>query len=258
MQIRRFFLFSILIVSSVVSFSQDDLSGIDWDLIDPMPIRLRAKIISAGDGMAVPYAHVINNRTHGGTTSNSGGYFTLDMLNVDSLVISTMGFSKQVIHVPPTYNQDSILTIIIRPIVFGIREVTVEGEKQKVNLDGIPVGMPVDIDPELRGDAFNEKPPLLVAFFNPLSFWQYHLSKKEIRKRKVRRAMALEKNWEMHSRNYNKEMVIKLTGMNEQQTETFMIWFNAQNVLAYTSNEYQVRSSIREYFEIYKSEGLLK
>jgi len=64
--------------------------------------------------------------------------------------------------------------------------------------------------------------------------------------------MALERNWEMHSRNYNKEVVKMLTGLNDEEADEFMVWFNSQNVLPYTSTEYQVRASIREYFEIYK------
>jgi hypothetical protein len=37
----------------------------------------------------------------------------------------------------------------------------------------------------------------------------------------------------------------------------FMIWFNSLDVLPYTSTEYEVRSAIVEYFEIYKLEGRL-
>jgi len=43
-----------------------------------------------------------------------------------------------------------------------------------------------------------------------------------------------------------------LTGLNDEEADEFMVWFNSQNVLPYTSTEYQVRASIREYFEIYK------
>jgi hypothetical protein len=110
----------------------------------------------------------------------------------------------------------------------------------------------------LRGDAFNDKPPLLAAIFNPLSYWQYFLSQREKEKREVREAMSLEKNWEMHSRNYNKEMVKILTGLNDQQAEEFMIWFNARKVLPYTSNEYEVRAAIRAYFDLYKKQKNLK
>ena len=49
-------------------------------------------------------------------------------------------------------------------------------------------------------------------------------------------------------------MVMKLTGLNENQADTFMIWFNAQDVLPYTASEYQVRASIIQYFNLYKTD----
>ena len=226
--------------------------------IDPILVKLQARIISLGDGMPVPYAHVINNRTHSGTTSNSSGIFTMDILNVDSLVISAMGFGRQTVRIPPRYTGDTILVIPIKPINYAIGEVKVTGEKAKVNMDGIPQGKPVDIDPQLRGDAFQEKPPVLAAFFNPVSYWQYYLSHREKQKRKARESIALEKNWEMHSKNYNKKMVMMLTGLNESQADDFMIWFNARDILPYTATEYEVRAAIRENFLIYVRERGLK
>jgi hypothetical protein len=176
------------------------------------------------------------------------------MLNIDTLVISAMGFKAGSVRIPRFHSQDNTLLIYLEPIVYPLQEVQVSGDKQKVNMDGIPIGKQVDIAPELRGDAFNEKPPVIAAFFNPMSYWQYYLGKKEIQKRKVREAMALEKNWEMHSKNYNKEMVKLLTGLNDSQADEFMVWFNAQNVLPYTATEYEVRASIREYYLIYMME----
>lgn len=222
---------------------------------DPVPIRLQGKIISMGDNIPVPYAHIINNRTHSGTTSNAGGFFTLEMLNIDSIVVSSMGYFTESFNIPYNYNQDSIFIIKIRPIRFSIGEVTIEGERIKANTDALPEGQVSDIDLELRGDAFNEKPPVLAALFNPLSFMQYYMSNKEKEKRKVREAMLLEQYWELHSQNYNKEIVMSLTGLNETEADDFMIWFNSLSVLPYTATEYEVRAAIKNYFEIYKLEN---
>jgi len=95
---------------------------------------------------------------------------------------------------------------------------------------------------------------LLAALFNPVSYWQYYLSRREIRKRDVREAMLLERNWEMHSKNYNKEIVTKLTGLNETEADSFIVWFNSQNVLPYTATEYEIRAAIIHYFEMYRQQ----
>ena len=224
-------------------------SGMDED---PILVRMKAKLVSAGDSMPVPYANIVYPRYRTGTTTNAGGFFSVEMLNVDSLIISAMGFKSRTLRLPRNYNESTTLTVYLQPVVYAIREVEVTGEKNTPNLDGVPIGKPTDVPVELRGDSYNEKPPVLAAIFNPLSYWQYYLSKKEKQKRDVREAVALEKNWEMHSRNYNKEVVKMLTGLGDSEADEFMVWFNAQNVLPYTSSEYEVRASIRHYFEIFR------
>jgi hypothetical protein len=236
-------LFLLLIVTGARA---QDNSG----LVDPILIELKAELLSAADSSAIPYANIVLHRTHSGTITNNDGYFSLEMLNIDSLEVTSVGYRKTILKIPSYYTGFETLTFYMEPVFYNVGEVTVEGEAQE--LEYFDHGQPIDLDPSLRGDAFNEKPPVLAAFFNPVSFWQYHLSKREIRKRKVREEMAIMKNWEMHSKNYNKEMVMKLTGLNEAYADTFMIWFNGQNVLPYTANEYQVRESILRYSQLFK------
>lgn len=230
---------------------------VDSEEIDPMLINFKARVISAADSTAVPYANIINNRTHGGTITNGEGYFYLEMLNIDSLIISSVGFEKGILKVPRNYSEYDVFTYILKPVNYAIGEVDIIGERQSIDL-GIGGNKPIDIDPELRGDAFNEAPPIIAAFFNPISYWQYHLSKKEKRKRNVRVALALEKNWGMHSKNYNKEKVMMLTGLKEAEADSFMIWFNGENVLPFLSSEYEIRASVIEYYQLYRIEQMLK
>lgn len=247
MRIILFILFSVA-VAGHKSFAQDDPL-----MPDPILVQLKARLVSAADSTPIPYANVINNRNRSGTITNNEGYFNLDVLNIDSLLVTSVGYQKKVIYIPHNYMGYETLIFTMNPVSYAVGEVEVKGEKPKV-AEGLGTGKPVDIPVELRGDAYNEKPPLLAAIFNPISYWNYFLSGREREKRDVREAMAIQKNWEMHSRNYNKEMVMKLTGLNEAGADSFMLWFNAKNILPYTSSEYEVRASIKYYFEIYKQE----
>lgn len=226
---------------------------IDPSLVDPILVRVKGRIISAADSSGIPYANMVNNRNRTGATTNADGYFSMEMLNVDSLMVTSVGYQPEVFYIPYNYNGQQTLTFMMKPVSYAVEQVDVKGDKPKIDL-GLDYGNPVNIPPELRGDAFNEKPPVLAALLNPLSFWQYYLSDREKEKRDVREAMAIQKNWELHAQNYNKEMVMKLTGLNEALADSFMVWFNAQNVLPYTSSEYEVRASIKYYFEIYRQE----
>lgn len=244
-----YFIVVFLLWTGLNVYGQD--SGMDQD---PVLIHLKGRILSVADSMPIPFVNIVYPRNRSGTSSNAGGFFSLEMLNIDSLSLSAMGFKTKIVKIPQRYSEATILTIFMQPVVYAIREVQVTAKKPDVNMDGIPVGKSSGIAPELRGDAFNEKPPVLAAIFNPISYWQYFLSRREKQKRRVRESIALEKNWEMHSLNYNKGMVKLLTGINDQEAEEFMIWFNVQNVLPYTSTEYEVRAAIKNYYEIYRKE----
>jgi len=242
------FLFLFLFLSVSV-FSQTT------DEIDPMPIKLKGQILNLEDETPVPNAIVINLRTHNTISADLQGRFMMDMLNIDSLSISSLGFSKSVAHIPANYNEMNVLIIYAKPIRFALPDVNVSGQQKKVNMDGVPVAKKNNIAPELRGDAYSKKPPLIAALFTPASFLQYHLSKSEREKRETRKAIVSEKQWEVISQYYNKKLVIDLTGLNNAQADNFMIYINSKGLLNQMTNEYDVRNIIKEQYKIYLAEG---
>lgn len=248
---KLLFISSLILLSSFFKTNAQDLAD-----IDPVLIHLKGKVLNKEDGLPVPYVHIVNMRTRGGTTTDIRGNFSLEVLNVDSLGFSAMGYMKEYIKIPPYHPEDSILLIFAKPIRYAVREVKVEGKANQVDMEGVGTGKPVDIDPELRGDSYNTKPPWYAAIFTPASFLQYHLSKKEKEKRETRKAIIDEKRWEFLSQLYNKEMVMALTGLNEMDADTFMIYFNSKGVLNYTNNDYQVREAILREYELYKKEKI--
>lgn len=239
----------VLFLSAFDLFAQEEVE------IDPMPIKLKGQVLNLDDELPVPFAFVLNYRTHGGVTTDELGHFTMDMLNIDSLAISSLGFSKTTVRVPANYNEMNVLLLYAKPIRFALPEVKVKGEQAKVNMDGIPPAKKLNIDPQLRGNAYNKKPPVLAAVFNPVSFVQYYTSKREREKRETRKAILTEKHWEILSQYYNKELVMELTGLGDSAADDFMFYFNSKEVLNYTSNEYDVRNAIKEQYKIYRDEG---
>ncbi len=154
---RQYILLFVLLVFTFQGWTQDDI-------VDPVLIRIHAQIISAADSTPVPYANIINNRTHSGTITNQEGYFTLEMLNIDSLDVTSVGFMKFVVKVPSNYSGQDMLVFKMLPVNYALREVQVKGDKPKVDL-GLGTGKPTDIAPELRGDAFNDSPLDFSCFF---------------------------------------------------------------------------------------------
>ena len=223
------------------------------DEVDPILIKLKGQVVNIDDGLPVPFAHVINMRTHGGTTTDTFGNFNFEMLNVDSLAISAVGFKKIYLRVDPHHNENNLYIIQAIPAIFAIKEVQVKGELRKLDL-GLPQAKPVNIDPELRGDAFNSKPPVIAALFTPLSFLQYYLSHNEKEKREVRKAIVSEERWQILSQYYTKDVVMNLTGLNETEADKFMLYFNSKGILNHTSSEYDVRAAIIEQYKLWLQE----
>jgi hypothetical protein len=234
---------------SVTAFSQSS------DDIDPMPIKLKGQVLNLEDETPVPNAIVINLRTHATISADLLGRFMMDMLNIDSLSVTSLGYSKNIAHVPANYNEMNVLIIYAKPIRFAIPDVNVTGQQKKVNMDGVPVSKKNDIAPELRGDAFNKKPPVIAALLSPASFLQYYLSKSEREKRETRKAIVSDKQWDFISQFYNKELVMKLTGMNNAQADFLMVYINSKGLINQMTNEYDVRNIIKEQYKLYIAEG---
>ena len=58
----------------------------------------------------------------------------MEMLNIDTLEVSSVGYSKYILKVPYNYNSQEILVFKMLPVNYALREVNVQGEKPKVNL----------------------------------------------------------------------------------------------------------------------------
>lgn len=238
-----------LLLSCFPVFAQDD------GLRDPMPIKLKGQVLNLEDESPVPNAFVLNFRTHSGVTTDNQGKFVLDMLNVDSLSVSSLGFTKMVVHPPANYSEMNVFTIYLKPVRFALPEVGVQGQQKKVNMEGVPVGKKMNIDPELRGDAYNKKPPVLAAVFNPISYIQYYASRRERQKREARQAIVTEAHWAQLSKIYTRELVMELTGLKDSAADNLMMYINSKGLLNQMSNDYDVRETIKQQFKLYKAEG---
>jgi len=79
------------------------LAQTDPLLVDPILVRLKGRLVSASDSSGIPYANIVNPRYRGGTITNADGYFSLEALNIDSLIVTSVGYEKKVIYIPHDY-----------------------------------------------------------------------------------------------------------------------------------------------------------
>lgn len=223
----------------------EDMVGVNGHLIDE----------ATKEG--VGYASVLNMRIRGGTITDANGNFSLQADPSDTLTFKSLGYKNKKIPVSGLIGKvDGVAIITLAPIRILVEQVDVQGAAPKVNMAGIPVGKPVGVPVELRSDYFASKPTVLTAIFRPISFLSYHLSKSEKEKRNTLSAIRSEREWQILSLVYNKEVIQRISGFSGDALDNFMLFCNAFNKLPVNANSYDVEKRIKELIKAYNAEQL--
>jgi hypothetical protein len=240
-------------LSAILFFLFAGIISVSAQVGDLYIVNIKGKIVSLESGETIPYAIVINPRVHGGTNANADGFFSIQILTDDTLIIRSMGFldSKFIL---PEFPPKELYTIKLTPVPVLLNEITISEKSNLKEKLGLPNAKPLDIPIELRGTAFNEKPPLLAAFFNPISFAQYYLSEREKQKREVLRIIKDDKQWDKFSTYYNLENIKRLTNLNGEEADKFMIYCNINNRLPFFASQMEIEFQIMDFYMKYQKE----
>lgn len=217
-------------------------------------VKVSAQILDDMTGLPIPYVNVINQRVRGGTIADKEGKFTLQADPTDTLTFKSVGYLDKRIAVTEMMKENSVVTMA--PVRYLLGGVEVTGEGPKVNMSGIKVGKMSTVPIELRGE-FASKPRLLTAIFHPTSFLYYKFNKEEKDKRKTLVAIKSDREWQLFSLVYNKEIAERLTGLKGDELDNFMVYFNAFSNLRFSATTYEVEKRVKEVFAEYQ-EKLLK
>ena len=216
-------------------------------------VNVKGQVIDEMTKEGVAYAQVLIMRIRGGTMTDATGKFSIQADPMDTITFKSLNYKDKRVPVSAIVkNENGIARIMLAPVRILLNQVEVEGTgKPKVNLSGIPIGKSVDVPVELRSDYFATKPTALTAIFRPLSFVSYHLSKSEKEKRTTLSAIHSERDWQILSLVYNKDVIRRISGFKEEALEDFMLFCNAYNGLPVNATSYDVEKRIRELMEEY-------
>ena len=109
--------------------------------------------------------------------------------------------------------------------------------------------------PYFRDEIMKEKPASEKAFDNQLSLLTISLGGKERAKRKVLEAAEKDKQWELLSKIYNKDLIIALTNLNNTEADNFMMYLNGKNLSQRMNTRTNATYTILQQYKIYKDEG---
>jgi hypothetical protein len=248
--LQRLILFFALVLISIVQANAQPYFPEDM-------IEVSGKLIDTETGDIVPYAHIVNQRVHGGTISDQDGVFSVQADPADTLTVNAMGFKTMKIIVADYLKKNKKIVIYkMAPIRYLVGEVKVTGKNQKLNLYGVPQGNESKVPVELRSDDFNKKPHWTSAIFQPLSFLHYKLNKHEKSKRKAMAAIITESQWDKFKLVYNKDILHRITGLEGDTLDDFMIYCNIHMNLYYSATSLEVDQRVRELFKQYKADKM--
>jgi hypothetical protein len=212
---------------------------------------LKGQVLNMEDQLPVTNAIVTNQRTKFTVYANQEGQFEINALNTDSLEISSLGYSKEVIPIPSDYSNSDILIVYARPIRYLLPDVGVKGNSLNLNLKVENI----KISPYFRNDIMKEKPAQEKVFQNQISFLKIPLHGKNQPDRNTNLAQNADNQWALVSKIYNIELVRELTGLNATETDRFMMYLNSKKTFDKTITKEYASYIILEQFKQYRKEG---
>ena len=214
-------------------------------------VKVAAQVRDDLTGLVVPYANVINQRVRGGTMTDTEGKFALQADPTDTLTFRSIGYIDKKVPVSEIIATENY-TVTMAPIRYQLEGVEITGEGPKVNMHGLDNAKMSKTPAELRGE-FDTKPTVWTALVHPTSYLYYKFNKEEKSKRNTIAAIRTEREWQLFSLVYNKEIAERLTGLTGDELDNFMVYFNAYSNLSFSANTYEVEKRVKEVYAEYKA-----
>ena len=212
-------------------------------------VKVSAQVLDDLSGLPISYVNVVNQRVRGGTIADKEGRFSLQADPSDTLTFKSIGYIDKRVPVSDVLKENAVVTMA--PVRYELNGVEITGEGRKVNMTGVPEAKMSNTPAELRSD-FTKKPTVLTAIVHPISFLNYKFNKTEKEKRHTLAAIRTDREWQLFSLVYNKEIAARLTGLHGEDLDNFMVYFNAFSNLRFSATTYEVEKRVKEVYKEYK------
>jgi len=210
-------------------------------------VNVKGQVIDEITKEGVINAQVLNMRVRGGTMTDAFGKFSIQADPMDTLTFKSLNYKDKRVPVSAIFTgENGVPKITMSPTRILLDQVEVNSSAPKINLYGIPGGKSSTVPQELRSDYFGSRPKNITAVVKPISFLSYYLSKDEKEKRTALNAIHTEKDWQILSLVYNRDVIQKISGLKDDALDDFMLYCNAFNKLPTNATTLEVEQRIRE------------
>ncbi len=221
-------------------------------------ISLSGTIVDETDA-PVPYVTISVLNRNEGVVSNAEGFFFLRFDRQDTLELSALGFEKQQLYLGDTATADNYdVNIRLSEKTYTLENITVLAYKDEeafrraiLALDekDLPKETPkIRIPGSYEGPHIEKRP----GAASPLSFLYDRFSKRARYEREARQAQQDYDYRKKLSGKYNRDLVGKVTGLQDEQLEEFMAQCRLEDTFIEKSNEYEIILAINQCYEDFK------
>lgn len=189
-------------------------------------------------------ARVENSKTHKGITTDIYGYFELEAIDNEFLIISMLGYKNKYVNLT-SYNQDKPIMIYLAIKPVQLKDVVITKGPTKYQIDSAR-------NASLYKSIIEYEQQKSV--FSPVTSAYQKFSKKHRNIRKFKSQMeTMEKQKFIDSR-YNAPFVMELTQMNEEEAQLFINKYPIEYDFARAASDVELKLWIKYYYKQYQAQ----
>lgn len=203
----------------------------------------------------VPGVHVINKSTLKGTTSDANGYFSLKLELGDTVIFSNIAYKY--------------FYFIYRDSSVVLKEVLISMEEQNYLLDEVsvfsytlttnkPKEMPLRKPAIPSNDMIRDPQIIAAGISNPAEYLYNLFGSKPKQLRRLAELKAEDAYRDRLEESNNRNAVVKLTGLSQEELEAFMFYCKFARVNMYSLNDYEFLLSVQACYRQYVNERELE
>ncbi|MDF9798231.1 hypothetical protein OKW21_003494 [Catalinimonas alkaloidigena] len=250
---NTFFLCLICLIVPGTLLAQQDVQGEE----STSEIRLSGTIVDEQDEV-VPYATISIGKRGKGVVSDEEGFFYIVFPKQDTLVLSTVAHKPQHLYFGDTATTDNYdLKIRLSEQEYALENVTIFAFKDEYAFKKAILEMELDEEEEqihIPGSYYGPRREVTASPLNPVSFIAGRLNKRARYEREARRKIAADKRSNALTQEYNRNLVEKVTGLNKEKLDEFMMYCRMKDLFVERPNEYEVILAINQCYKDYQLE----
>jgi len=230
-------------------------------------VKIIGEIKASDSNKPVPYVHIVNKNTNEGTVSNQSGRFWINMSSTDTLLLSSVGYEKNIFTLKDSIAVNQLViniemntsTLQLAPVsVYAFRDEEAlkrallnikpappkPQEVKEIHLPGFYYG-PRKEPKEVRFGTTSDG-SFGVGVAGALTKFANVFSKEKKEKRKLASYQEQADYRNLIKAKYNQAVIIELTGLPEDRVEDFIAFCDLDESFIEKASEYEMAVAITQ------------